>query len=300
VYENGKLVPVRAKGSGFTHRLNAQWKPRSGLMFYATWSRGFRPGGINRRADVAPYDPDYLTNYEIGWKTTLGPIRWNGAVFHEVWNKFQFAFLGANSFTEIHNAKDARINGLETDVSYVGGGLTLNAAAAYTDAKTKGNICTLAQDVDPTCLGLVDTGGGSPSQDFPAAKSGTRLPLTPKFKATGTARYSWPAWADVRAHVQGSVTYRGSAPSSLRTDIALVGTGEHVDPNVFQGRLHAATLVDLFAGLDWPTFNLEAYVENVFDKRIDLSRQTACGSCTRALVVPGRPRTIGIRAGVKF
>ena len=301
VYQNGQVVPVRAKGSGFTHRLNAQWKPSKGLMFYATWSRGFRPGGINRRADVPPYAPDYLTNYEIGWKTTLGPVRWNGDVFHEVWKKFQFAFLGANSFTEIHNAKDARINGIETDLSYVAGGLTLNAAAAYTDAKTKGNICTFAQDTDPTCTSVVVTdAAGDTAQDFPAAPSGTRLPLTPKFKATGTARYSWPAWADVRAHVQGSVTYRGSAPSSLRTDIALVGTGEHVDPNVFQGRLHAATLVDLFAGLDWPTFNLEAYVENLFDKRIDLSRQTACGSCTRALVVPGRPRTIGIRAGMKF
>jgi len=99
VFENGHVVPKRAKGSGFTHRLNAQWKPRSGLMFYATWSRGFRPGGINRRGDIEPYDPDYLTNYEIGWKTTLGPVRWNGAIFHEIWKKFQFAFLGANSFT---------------------------------------------------------------------------------------------------------------------------------------------------------------------------------------------------------
>ena len=300
VFKNGKVVPISAKGHGFTHRLNAQWKPQENLMFYATWSRGFRPGGINRRVDVPPYDPDFLTNYELGWKTTLGPVRWNGDVFHERWNKFQFAFLGANSFTEIHNARDALINGIETDVSYIHGGLSLNAAAAYTDAKTKGNICTFAADTDPNCLGLVDTGDDELSQDFPAAKSGTRLPLTPKFKATATARYTWPVWAAVKAHVQGSVTYRGSAPSSLRTDIALVGNGDRVDPNVFQGRLHAATLVDLFAGLDWPTWSLEGFVENLFDKRIDLSRQTACGSCTRALVVPGRPRTIGVRAGVKF
>ena len=151
-----------------------------------------------------------LTNYELGWKTTLGPVRWNGAIFHDRWKKFQFAFLGANSFTEIHNARDAVINGIETDVSYIRGGLTLNAAAAYTDAKTKGNICTFAADTDPDCLGVVDG-----NQDFPAAPSGTRLPLTPKFKATATARYTWPAWADVKAHVQGSVSYRGSAPSSL-------------------------------------------------------------------------------------
>jgi outer membrane receptor protein involved in Fe transport len=86
----------------------------------------------------------------------------------------------------------------------------------------------------------------------------------------------------------------------LRTDIALIGTGEHVNPNVFQGRLHSATLVDLYAGLDWPSWNIEAFVSNLFDKRIDLSRTTACGSCTRSLVVPGRPRTIGLRTGMKF
>ena len=71
-FKDGKLVPKRAKGNGFTHRLNATYKPNDDLMFYATWSRGFRPGGINRRRDIAPYDPDYLTNYELGWKTTLG------------------------------------------------------------------------------------------------------------------------------------------------------------------------------------------------------------------------------------
>ena len=290
-YVNGKVVPKHAKGSGFTHRLNAQWKPQANLMFYATWSRGFRPGGLNRRGDIPPYDPDYLTNWEIGWKTTFGPVRWNGDIFHEVWKKFQFAFLGANSLTEIHNGKDARINGLETDLSYIQGGLTLNAAAAYTDAKTKGNICTNADDTTANC---------SEGSDFPSVPSGTRLPITPKFKATGTARYSWPAWADVKAHVQGSVTYRGSAPSSLRTAIQLTGSGDILDPNDFQGRLGAATLVDLFAGLDWPKWNIEAFVTNLFDKRDDISRQTACASCTRALVVPGRPRTIGIRAGMKF
>ncbi|MGZ2411543.1 iron complex outermembrane recepter protein [Sphingomonas sp. F9_3S_D5_B_2] len=291
VFEDGTVRPKHAKGHGFTHRLNAQWKPHQGLMLYATWSRGFRPGGINRRADVASYDPDYLTNYEVGWKTTLGPVRWNGALFHERWNKFQFAFLGANSFTEIHNARNATINGLETDVSYVHGGLTLNGAAAYTDAKTKGNICTFSTDPDPDCAG---------AGDFVAAPSGTRLPITPKLKATATARYTWPAWADVKAHVQGSVTYRGSAPSSLRTSIALVGTGEHVNPNVFQGYLRSSTLFDAFAGLDFERWNVEAFVTNLFDKRDDLSRTTACGSCTRVLVVPGRPRMIGIRTGVKF
>ncbi len=305
VFENGKVVPKHAKGSGFTHRVNAQWKPQENLMFYATWSRGFRPGGINRRGDIPPYQSDFLTNYEIGWKTTFGPVRWNGAIYHEVWKKFQFAFLGANSFTEIHNGKDATVNGIETDINYVHGGLSLNAAAAYTDAKTKGNICTDGLDTDPKCAG---------PGDFIAAPSGTRLPVTPKFKGSATARYTWPAWADVKAHVQGGISYQSSAPSSIRTQVQLVGPDAtavcaaagaltpsgYCNPNIYQGKLRAAALVDLFAGLDWPRYSIELFGTNIFDKRNDLSRFTACGSCTRALVVPGRPRTIGLRAGVKF
>jgi outer membrane receptor protein involved in Fe transport len=286
-------------------------------MLYATWSKGFRPGGINRRGDIGPYNPDFLYNVELGWKTSFGPVRWNGAVYHEIWKKFQFAFLGANSFTEIHNGNDARVNGIETDINYVHGGLTLNATAAYTDAKTRGNICNIFGDTSPDCSAIIDG-----AQDFITAPNGTRLPVTPKFKGSASARYTWPAWADVKAHVQGVVSYQGSAPSSLRTQVALVGpdagpvcdaAGASIgvtainplgltlcDPNIFQGRLRAATLVDLYAGLDWPNWNAELFATNVFDKRNDLSRFTACGSCTRALVVPGRPRTIGIRVGYKF
>ena len=135
--------------------------------------------------------PDFLTNYEIGWKTTFGPLRWNGDIFHEKWKKFQFAFLGANSFTEIHNGKDARINGLETDINYVRGGWSLSAAAAYTDAKTKGNICTDASDTTPNCdavLGDNDTPSDPTDDpiDFPSVPSGasTAQPLG----ATGGAR----------------------------------------------------------------------------------------------------------------
>ena len=319
IYENGKVRPVRAKDHGFTHRLNVQWKPQENLMFYATWSRGFRPGGVNRRVDVPPYAADFLTDYEVGWKTTLwgSRLRWNGAIYHELWKKFQFSFLGANSFTEIHNGKNARINGIETDLNFVQGGWTVSAAAAYTDAKTKGNICTQAGDTASDCSTLFVNDPADPSddvQDFIAAPSGTQLPVTPKFKASGTVRYSWPIAAGTKAHVQGAIAYKGSAPSSLRTQIDLVGSDAvlvcseagaltpegHCDPNVFQGRIKASTVFDLFAGVDWPRWSLEAFVTNLFDSRDEQSRFTACGSCTRTLVVPGRPRTIGVRAGVKF
>jgi iron complex outermembrane receptor protein len=97
------VIPKSTKGDGFTHRLNLTWKITPDHMVYATWSKGFRPGGINRRGDIAPYSEDTLTNYELGFKSTIGTMRLNGAIFWQDWKKFQFSFLGANSFTEIHN-----------------------------------------------------------------------------------------------------------------------------------------------------------------------------------------------------
>jgi outer membrane receptor protein involved in Fe transport len=282
---DGVAVPRRSKGDGFTHRLSARWKPTKDLMFYATWSRGFRPGGINRQPNAPAYAPDFLTNYEIGWKTNFGPFTWNGAIYHQVWKKFQFSFLGENSLTVIQNGRDAKIDGAETDLSYIAGGLSLTGAAAYTDARTSGAICHSSVDPSADC---------SATDDYIVTPSGTRLPITPKFKATGTARYSWPI-ALGKAHVQGTVSYQSSAAADIRQDI-----GGGINPNDYLGRLHAFTLVDLFAGYDWDKYSVELFVTNVFDKRNELARFVACSICTRTYVLPGRPRTIGLRLGARF
>jgi iron complex outermembrane receptor protein len=285
---DGKAVPRRSKGSGHIHRLNAQWKPHEGLMFYATWSRGFRPGGINRQPGLPAYQPDFLTNYEAGWKTTFGHFRWNGAIYHQIWKGLQFSFLGQNSLTQIQNGRDARVNGIESDINYSEGGLTLTAAAAYTDAKTKGNICHVAISIDP----LPDCSGFDahvpPRPDFIVAPSGTRLPITPKFKASATARYQWPMWTG-NAHVQGVIAYQGSAPSDIDVNQA----------NLL-GKIKSSTLVDLFVGYDWGKFSMELFGSNVFDERNELSRFVVCSICTQVKIVPGRPRTVGLRAGIKF
>ncbi|HWJ37823.1 MAG TPA: TonB-dependent receptor, partial [Sphingomicrobium sp.] len=283
---DGKAVPRESRGHGFTHRLSVRYKPDKDLMFYATWSRGFRPGGINRQPNAPAYNPAFLTNYELGWKTTFGPLTWNGALYHQIWRKFQFSFLGENSLTVIQNGRDAKINGAETDLSYVAGGLSVNAAAAYTDAKTKGAICHSSVDPSADC---------SASGDWIVTPSGTRLPITPKFKATGTARYTWPVGPG-KAHVQGSVAYQSSASVDIRQD----ADGSGTNPNSYLGRLKAATLVDAFVGYDWGSYNLELFATNLFDERNELARFVSCSICTRTYVLPGRPRTFGARVGVKF
>ncbi|MGE5721874.1 MAG: TonB-dependent receptor, partial [Sphingomonadales bacterium] len=118
--QNGDHVsPKGTKGDGITYRLNVTWKPTPDHLLYATWSKGFRPGGINRRGTLPPYAEDTLTNYEVGFKSSwANNLRLNGALFWQEWKKFQFSFLGQNSFTEIHNGPDARIKGVELDLNW--------------------------------------------------------------------------------------------------------------------------------------------------------------------------------------
>ena len=298
-FVDGEIVPKRSKDTGWTYRFNGTWKPREGLMFYATRSTGYRPGGINRQPGLAPYDADFLINNEIGWKTTFGPWRWNGAVYHQKWKEFQFRFLGENSLTVVQNGRDARVNGVETDVNYTAGGLTLNAAAAYTDAKTLENICGVAADPLPDCDLLLepddpDTPEDDPVFDEIVAAKGTRLPVTPKFKFSGTARYAWNVGSG-RAHGQVGFVHQGGARSAL----------PDFDQEV-QGSLKAYTLVDLFAGYSWSNYSVELFGTNIFDERNQLSRFVVCALCgvppvpNQTKIVPGRPRTIGFRAGMKF
>ncbi|MGE5563950.1 MAG: TonB-dependent receptor [Bacillota bacterium] len=286
---NGQAVPRRSKGSGHIHRLNVQWKPQQNLMFYATWSRGFRPGGINRQPETPPYAPDFLTNYEAGWKMNFGGsrFRWNGAIYHEKWDGIQLSYLGPNSLTITQNGRSAKVDGIETDLSYVTGGLSLSAAAAYTHARTVGNVCKAAIVVDPSpdCSGVRNADG---DPDFVIVPSGTRLPVTPKFKASATARYTWPVWSG-HAHVQGAVSYQGSAPSDIQPA-----------DNDIVGNIKSSTLVDLFLGYDWGRYSAELFATNVFDERNQLSRLVVCSICTQVKIVPGRPRTIGLRVGTHF
>ena len=292
VYRVGEgVVPVQASGQGVTYRFNLSWKPVEGVLLYGTASRGFRPGGINRRADVAAYAADYLTNYELGAKTTLlgGALRLNGAIYQQDWDKFQFSFLGANSFTEIHNGPNARILGAEIIANLNVGALSVSASGSYTDAKTRKNLC-LIDDPTFTC-----TGAGN----LLSAKAGTRLPITPKFKASGSARYTVPVGA-AKAYGQAVVSYQGSAASDIRS--ATFGPGGIIfNPAAQLGPLSAFTTADFAAGVQFQRYSFELFIQNAFDTRGQLSRFQECGSCgQRPYIVPVTPQTIGVRLHTDF
>ncbi len=316
---DGSVSPKRAKGSGFSPKLNLTWKATPNLMVYGTYSKGFRPGGINRRGSVPNYVPDYLSNYEIGWKTTLfdKKVHFNGAIYDQEWDSFQFSYLGANSFTEVHNGPNASIKGLEGDLTWQAtDNLFITASGAYTDAKTTENLCAYEGDTQSDCSGTVNTyqtkyhddDGNvvpaylvtTPNADFVAAPKGTRLPITPKIKLSSVARYTWEM-GKYKPYWQVEASYQSSASTDIRTATIETGTFAIVNPAALLGELKGYSTINLAVGAEWDQWMAEVYVRNLTDERAQLARYQECGSCySRSYIVTNTPQTIGVRLGRKF
>jgi outer membrane receptor protein involved in Fe transport len=289
-----KVFDKNVKETGTLGKANLTWNITPTKMIYGTWSEGYRPGGINRRGTLPPYLTDYLTNYELGWKTSWAENRvvFNGSVFRQEWEDFQFAILGANGLTEIKNANQARIDGLEMDLNWAATyNLHIGAGAAFYDAKLTENYC-----------GFTDA-NGNPVTDCadPEAPNGTQLPVTPKFKGTLTARYNFNVGA-MDAYWQVAGVHVGERRSDLR-----------IAENDLFGNLDAYNVADLSFGFGRNSWNLDFYVNNVFDEVAELNKFTLCSEfvCGASGVVPeypngqiytsiNQPRTFGIKFSQKF
>ena len=280
--------------SGTIGKANLTFQINDTKMVYATWSEGFRPGGINRRGTLPPYLSDYLTNMELGWKTTWleNRVSLNGSVFRQNWEDFQFSILGANGLTEIKNANQAQIDGMELDLNWAASyNLTIGGGVAFYDAKLTDNYC-----------GYTD-GSGNPVTDCadPEAPDGTQLPVTPKFKGNLVARYTFDL-ADGEAYWQTALTHVGERKSDLRL----------LERSIL-GNLDAYTTADFSVGYRKNNWSVDLFVSNLFDKRAEVFKFTSCGEtvCGASGVDPVyvngqvytttiRPRTVGIRFSQSF
>ncbi len=315
-----KQFDKEIKETGTLGKFNLTYKISDTKMIYGTWSEGYRPGGINRFALLPPYLSDFLTNYEFGWKTTWWDNRlsFNGAIFRQDWEDFQFATLGQNGLTEIKNANQARINGLEMDIKLAATyNLSISAGVSFYDAKLTDNYCgwsnPVTLEIVTVCpAGTLNPNGTvDPADDFPVtgpqAPSGTRLPVTAKFKGSLNARYTFD-WNGYEPFIQGSLVHEGDRTSDLRTL-----------ENSILGNLPSHTVFDLSAGIRKDNWTLNLYVKNLFDQRAEFRHYvmcpvTICGNGTGSSVFPvpaeyangqvytvvNTPRTIGIRFSQEF
>jgi iron complex outermembrane receptor protein len=97
------------------------------VLTYVSYAKGFRSGGFNGRAtslnqDTAKIDPEDLTTYELGIKSTFFDSRLllNGATYYSIYNDIQRPILemGAADIPTVRvtNAAEARLGGAELEL----------------------------------------------------------------------------------------------------------------------------------------------------------------------------------------
>ncbi len=292
----------RVKESGNLTKYNLTWNITPTKMIYATRSEGFRPGGVNRRGTLLPYQADFLINEELGWKTSWldNRVTFNGAVFRETWNDFQFPILGANGLTEIKNANSAHIDGLESQLNWQATyNLQLTAGFALYRAKLSANYCGFTdangRPITDCPAGSINPQDGS-VVDGPLAPKGTQLPITPKFKGNLIARYSFSLGSN-DGFVQAAWVHVGSRTTDLR-----------LSERELLGNLPAYNSLDLSVGMQKSNWSVNVFVNNALDKRAAQYKYTECGvdvcgahgvaaQYPNGQVYTGfsQPRTIGVR-----
>ncbi|MEO6247731.1 MAG: TonB-dependent receptor [Sphingomicrobium sp.] len=278
-------IDKKYKENGETHKANLTWQVDRDRMVYATYSTGFRPGGNNRDAfannqlqSFPPFKADTITNYELGWKTSWldRTLRINGALFWEDWSKVQYSQPGLLGIYYTVNAGTARSRGVEGDINWtLQHHLTLSAAGTYVDARLTKAFVGTNEAGNPVVL----------------APKGTRLPVQPRFKIAGTARYDFDL-GPKRAFLQGTVNHQGGTTSYLTTD------GE-----ALLGPTKQFTTFDFSAGLSFNKMSVQFFIQNAFDKRGILSKNSVCtpGICgAYARLYPVKPQLFGVKVGQRF
>ena len=119
---------AKQKWTETTPKVGLRYMPTDNTMFYTSYSEGFKSGGFfARQANylIDPsYEPEYVKNYEFGWKTTLldGRMIFNGAIFRSDYDDKQESILIpvdlSNVATVVRNASSLKMDGLELEVMY--------------------------------------------------------------------------------------------------------------------------------------------------------------------------------------
>lgn len=273
---NAAVTPYQeasATETGGALKFNAAWRLASGHLIYADASQGYRPGGANQVLNLpetlVAYAPDRLWTYQLGYKAAAFDRRLilDVSAYRMDWDNMQVAGSRPDGlFRFISNAGRARIDGLEATVeAHPFEGLTLNGAAALTDARL----------VEDQISGVVVAPG----------RAGDRIPYTPRSTLALGARYVRSGWAGLENEVELDARHVDESWSEFRPD------------NVFYRRLPAYTVASLRLAVrpGRGRWEAEARIDNLFDTVAIQAVAASTLTAGQTLVTAAPPRTASLR-----
>jgi iron complex outermembrane receptor protein len=283
--------------NAFTPKLSLSFQADNDNLFYTTYAKGFRPGGVNAPLPVgecgatpASYKSDTTQSYEIGAKdnfnnkfrvaTSVYYIKWNGIQQ----NVYDPGYGGACGFQYTSNLGTAVAKGfdIQADAS-LWGGLTIEASVGYTSARyTKTSTNSTAGDAI----------SGEAAINY---SPGTNPPWT---VAVGP-QYNFPL-AGHDAFIRADWEYTSRNPW-----LAAVQDPNNVNQyNQYSYTLPSTTFTSLRAGLKLGNWQVSAFVDNLANSHTVTNYALVQNDYNNPAGPPPpqqndftfRPRTIGITA----
>ena len=302
-------APTRGSGSNsensFTPKLSVQYQADPNNMFYATYAKGFRPGGANNPVPYAAcssdfqafgingapttYDSDTVNSYEIGAKNNINNrIRIASSVYYIKWNNIQqvvvppvcqISFL-ANLGRAVSKGVDLDLQAALTDA------LSLDVAAGYNSARYTQDSKLSSSETTP----IVADGNAIVGQTSEAGYGQAVAPVT----VAAGLEYRFSLFAH-ESFLRVDYTYEARArwltasqdPNTLQ-----------YDPNNYV--LPGTTFTTLRGGMQFGSVSLAAFCDNLTNSHAitayNWSIDPGDGNSRLERQYTFRPRTIGITA----
>lgn len=286
-------APITSSESGVSPRASIAYRPDDKSTYYATVSRGFRPGGPNfgfpafavdqcqaayaqfgievgDDGSADAFQSDDLWNFEVGGKTRLfdSRVSISGAAYHIRWDDLQeLAFLPACG----------------------AGGLNLNAGRADVyGAELEFDVLVTKEF---NIFGGVNYNSSELAEDtaIPFGNDGTPISNAPEWTANLNAKYE----TDIGDYTGFAIANFRHVGESFRTfgDFA-------VDPQVTQGDFQT---VGLRFGLMAENWQVSIFADNLTDDNSNATRLLSTFEPLPASrFTPIRPRTIGLEFRITY
>ncbi len=274
-------------------KLNSSYEFSDHHRIYATFSQGFRRGGVNafplsgyyqESPAILNYKADKADNYEFGVKGIFADrLRYSADVFYINWKDPQIGISTPNTWPVAVNGKRAVSKGVELEVHtpLFTPRLHLTLGYSYTDARLTDGFCLPVGDGTGNPNGFIACG----IQGF----NGERLPGTAQNDGSMTLSYMQDWGSERHFTYTLNADYRGATLNSIGT----------IANNFTPVNLAGYTLVN--ASVDaWFTDQLSVglYGSNIFDKRAVLAapqRGVAFLGNLASVYTINRPREIAIK-----
>jgi outer membrane receptor protein involved in Fe transport len=298
-----------------TPRATVSWKASEDHLVYASWARGFKPGGFNTNEIVElvgqQYRPEKVNAYEIGLKSQWLDRRltWNADFYYNDYTDQQIGVQLSNTSPTgqvvttagIVNAGQVRILGFETDLDFrVTDAVRLMAGYAFTDSEFEEYVQGPPPGSPASAFSACGVPAGQTSSDQNRAEAGN---ICADF--SGNAVGKSPKHA---LNLEGELRLPFGDANAWFVNVNALYRSKRFTDESNLAYLPGYWRVGARAGVDIGRLSLLAYVENLLDDRtiessqrnIDFGRPEGFAPGRGFIAYLPRPRTWGVRGTWRF